>query len=122
MNSAVYELFEQAMRERRQIVCRYHGLPREICPIILGWGADGTARCLAYQFAGKSTRPMTTPDTRWRCLALAEVSDVQLRDGPWHSGGQHRADQKCVKIVDLDVNPDSPYQPRRRLPQSTEQT
>ena len=115
MNSAAYALFEQAMRARKQIVCRYQGLPREICPIILGWAADGTERCLAYQFGGRSTRPMTTPDTRWRCLALSEVTDVELREGPWHSGGQHRADQKCVRIVDLDVNPDSPYQPRRRL-------
>jgi hypothetical protein len=59
MNSPAYALFEQAMRERKQIVCRYQGLPREICPIILGWAADGTERCLAYQFGGESKRPAT---------------------------------------------------------------
>jgi hypothetical protein len=122
MNSSVYELFEQAMRERKQIVCRYHGLVREICPIVLGWSDSGEEKCLAYQFGGESTKPMTTPQTRWRCLTLTGVSDEQLRDGPWYAGIEHSQAQTCVKIVDLDVNPDSPYQPRRRLPQSTEQT
>ena len=114
MNSNTYELFEQAMRERKQVVCRYHGLLREICPIILGW-TNGEEKCLAYQFAGESTKPMTTPQSRWRCLRLAEVTDVQLREGPWLSGGEHGQAQTCVRIVDLDVNPDSSYHPRRRF-------
>ena len=37
------------------------------------------------------------------------VTDVQLRDGPWRSGGNHRRPQSCVDIVDVDVNPSSPY-------------
>jgi hypothetical protein len=46
---------------------------------------------------------------------LAKVSDVKLRDGPWHAGSRHTQPQGCVEEVDLDVNPDSPYQPKRLL-------
>ena len=52
---------------------------------------------------------------QWRCLWLAKVSDVQLRDGPWHEGDRHSQPQGCVEKVDLDVNPSSPYNPKRRL-------
>ncbi len=34
--SAVYVVFAQAMRERKQIICSYDGYVREICPVILG--------------------------------------------------------------------------------------
>jgi hypothetical protein len=36
MPSSKYALFEQAMRTGKQVVCVYKGLPREVCPIILG--------------------------------------------------------------------------------------
>ena len=51
----------------------------------------------------------------WKCLSLAKVSDVQLREGPWYAGDSHTQRQGCVKVVDLDVNPASPYNPKRRL-------
>jgi hypothetical protein len=38
-----------------------------------------------------------------------------LRDGPWHAGDSHNQPQGCVDVVDLDVNPASPYNPKRRL-------
>jgi hypothetical protein len=40
---------------------------------------------------------------------------VHLRDGPWRGGDRHTRPQGCVEDVDLDVNPTSPYNPRRRL-------
>jgi hypothetical protein len=52
---------------------------------------------------------------RWKCLTLDKVSDVQLRDGPLHAGDRHTAPQTCINTVDLDANPDSPYNPRRKL-------
>jgi len=55
------------------------------------------------------------PGGQWRCLFLSKVSDVALRDGPWHSGSSHTQPQGCVEIVDLDVNPASPYKPKRPL-------
>src|SRR5438034_8485503 len=52
--SETYRLFEQAMLQRKQIVCVYKGERRELCPIILGH-SQGEERALTYQFAGGST-------------------------------------------------------------------
>ena len=48
-------------------------------------------------------------------LRLAEVTDIVLRDGPWHAGGSHSTAQHCMKMVEYDVNPSSPYSPVFRL-------
>ena len=113
MASANYELFEDAMRSRKQILCVYGGYLRELCPIILGH-SQGLEKALTFQFGGQSKSGLP-PGGEWRCLRLSKVSDVELRDGPWHAGSSHTQPQGCVEIVDFDVNPSSPYKPKRRL-------
>ncbi len=113
MPSSAYKLFEQAMTSRKQIHCTYNGRPRELCPIILGY-SQGQEKALTYQLGGQSTKGLP-PGGQWRCLWLSKVSNVHLRDGPWDSGDRHNQPQGCVEIVDLDVNPASPYNPKRRL-------
>jgi hypothetical protein len=115
--SAVYRLFAQAMRERKQILCTYGGRQRELCPIILGH-AQGQEKALIFQFGSDGARGLP-PGGEWRCLWLAKVGDVSLRDGPWHAGDSHRRPQGCVETVDLDINPQSPYAPKRRLAAAT---
>jgi hypothetical protein len=112
MPSSNYRLFEQAMRMRKQIVCMYDGYRRELCPIILGH-SQGEEKALSFQFDGHSKSGLPRGG-EWRCLRLAKVSAVQLRDGPWLSGSSHTQPQGCVELVDLDVNPLSPYRPKRR--------
>lgn len=111
--SSIYELFEQAMTTRKQILCTYNGRPRELCPIILGH-SQGQEKALTFQFGGQSEKGLP-PGGQWRCLWLSKVRNVRLRDGPWHAGDRHDQPQDCVEIVDLDVNPASPYNPERRL-------
>jgi hypothetical protein len=110
--SDTYRHFAPAMRGRQQILCLYQGHPRELCPIILGHSGEGEEKALAYQFAGGSNSGLP-PGGEWRCLFLAKVREAALRDGPWHSGSSHSQPQGCVEIVDLDVNPASPYKPKR---------
>jgi hypothetical protein len=111
--SSAYKLFEQAMASRKQILCTYNGRSRELCPIILG-RSQGQEKALTYQFGGESEKGLP-PGGQWRCLWLSRVGNITLRDGPWHAGDSHNRPQDCVEIVDLDVNPASPYSPRRRL-------
>jgi len=111
--SAVYKLFEQAMIHRKQILCTYRGHHRELCPIILGH-SKGREKALTYQFGGQSNTDLP-PGGQWRCLWLSEVRDVRLHDGSWHVGNRHNQPQGCVEMVDLDINPESPYSPKRRL-------
>jgi hypothetical protein len=113
MPSSTYRLFADAMAARKQILCVYDGYPRELCSIVLGH-SKGQEVALVYQFAGGSKSGLP-PEGEWKCLHLSKISDARLRDGPWYTGSSHTRAQACVEIVDLDVNPSSPYNPRRRL-------
>jgi hypothetical protein len=113
MASANYELFEEAMRGRKQVLCVYGGYLRELCPIILGH-SQGQEKALTYQFGGQSKSGLP-PGGEWRCLWLSKVSDVRLRDGQWFAGSSHTRPQGCVGVVDLDVNTSSPYRPKRPI-------
>jgi hypothetical protein len=113
MPSAVHALLLEAMREQRPVACTYQGYAREICPIMLGrTGLEEKA--LVFQFGGTTSQgPIGKPD--WKCFKLAEISDARLIDGHWHAGTEHSAAQHCMKMVEYDVNPDSPYSPAFRL-------
>jgi hypothetical protein len=113
MPSQIYELFVQAIAERQQIFCTYDGYPRELCPHILGH-TKGQEVALAYQFGGQSKRGLP-PGGEWRCFYLAKVRNALLHDGPWHARSSHTQRQPCVETVDIDVNPPSPYSPRRQV-------
>jgi len=112
MASATYRLFAQALRAKKQIACVYGGYRRELCPIVLGH-SDRAEKVLAFQVGGDSSSGPPA-DGEWRCLWLAKVERATLNDGPWKSGDSHTQPQGCVKIVDLDANPASPYRPKRR--------
>lgn len=111
--SETYRLFEQAMDQGKQIVCVYEGYYRQLCPIILGH-TRGEEKALTYQFDGEGKSDLPSGG-QWKCLWLSKVSNVQLIDGPSHSGTMQARPQSCVEVVDLDVNPESPYSPKRRL-------
>ena len=112
MASVTYRLFEQAMRDKKPIACMYDGYPRAICPIILGH-SDGAEKALAYQFDGSSSDGPVHGD--WKCFYLSKVRNAEIVDGPWRSGNSHKTSQTCVKDVDLDINPNSPFNPKRKL-------
>jgi hypothetical protein len=80
----------------------YGGHYRELCPHIIGH-TGSEEKVLAFQFGGSSSSKLP-PGGEWRCLVLANVTDVRLRDGPWRAGGSHRQQQRCVEDIDLDVN------------------
>jgi hypothetical protein len=113
MASPAYKQFAQAMAMKKQIVCEYKGFTRELCPVILGY-TRGKERALTFQVGGQSKSGLP-PNGEWRCLWLEEVDNLRLREGPWRAGDRHTQPQGCVEEVDLDVNPASPYNPRRRL-------
>jgi hypothetical protein len=100
--SATYSTIRQALRRRQQIVFIYHGKPRAACPIVLGYSADGSEALSAYQVAGESSGGRALPG--WRCFRLAEIGDLETRDGEWREGDSHKQPQACVRFVDVDVN------------------
>lgn len=113
MGSPVYELFVRAMMEERQVACVLKRRPRVLSIIILGH-TDGEERALTWQTGGESTKPLP-PGGAWRNAALSEVTDARLLDGKARRGTRKSGKQLWITDVDLDVNPDSPYHPRRQL-------
>jgi hypothetical protein len=111
MTSPAYRFFRDAIVARRPIACDYQGLYRELCPHVLGH-TKGEEVVLAFQFAGDSSKGLP-PGGEWKCLRLAKVANARLSDGPWRTGASHRQAQSCVQVVEYDVNPASPYKPRR---------
>jgi uncharacterized protein len=110
-HSETFGLLHRAILNRMQVVMRYKGELREICPYVLGH-KNGRETLLAYQFGGASRRSGSIPN--WRCFDLAEVQSPALRQGPWHGSAAHRTKQRCVDVIYVDVNTQVPNQPGRR--------
>ena len=113
--TTTYDLFAQAIAGRKQVSCTYDGHPRKLCVHILGHNKAGHEVALIFQFGGRSSQGLH-PGGEWRCLHLSKVTAPELHDGPWRGGSSHRRPQACVDVVDLDVNPSSPYRPKRGQP------
>src|SRR5712671_3003923 len=57
MPSTTYTLFRSAILGEQQVVCRYDGRVRELCPHIIGTNKRGEEVVLAWQFGGESPGP-----------------------------------------------------------------
>ncbi len=114
MPSAAHALFLEAMRAQRPLACLYQGHRREICPVMLGrTGLEEKA--LVFQFGGTSSGGAVPRPGQWKCFRLTEVRDPVLIEGNWHAGTSHTSASSCMKMVEYDVNPNSPYNPAFRL-------
>jgi hypothetical protein len=61
---------------------------------------------LSYQYGGDSEsglKPAGSSDN-WRCLAVENLSQVELLDGPWQTADNHSRPQTCIEEVELDVD------------------
>lgn len=97
----VYDLLRHAIENKLQVVCDYSGHRREMCPHVLG-RKNGRQRILGYQFAGGSGSGLP-PDGEWRCMVINSMSNVQVREGEWHTGSNHTRPQTCVEEIDAEV-------------------
>lgn len=107
-----YELFRQAILEGKQVLFTYKGHRRETCPHVIGT-KSGLEKVLTFQFAGGSSTGLPEGG-EWRCLFISEASDVELRDGDWHSGQVKGVrPQSCVDEVDVEIllDDDGDYTP-----------
>ena len=105
MVSQKYMIIRQAILNKQQIVAEYHGKIRRLCPHAIGY-TNGKEYALFYQFEGGSnSRPIdkTDPTKNWRCLNIADIVDLYVVSGKWHTAPNHTRPQKCIKDVDLEV-------------------
>ncbi len=78
-----------------------------MCPHAIGLGPSGNEQALCFQFAGTSSQGDAglLPDRdRWRCLSIAGLSEIEVRDGDWHTADNHSARNSCIADLDLEVD------------------
>ena len=95
-----------AIVHRRPIAALYRGRRRLLCPHRLGWNKHRRLQVLCYQYGGDSEsglKPAGASDN-WRCLAVENLSQGELLDGPWQTAENHSRPQTCIESVELDVD------------------
>ena len=103
--SEVYDLLRLAAAHRQPVAAIYDGLPRLLCPQVLGRKA-GRLRALCYQFGGSSRSGLTMVSQRvggWRCLAVERLGEVELRAEAWHTEPRSPR-QTCIDEIDFDAD------------------
>jgi hypothetical protein len=112
MSASVRALKQAHTRIRAAIIHRCpiaalcRGRRRLLCPHLLGWNRHRRVQVLCYQYGGDSEsglRPARASDN-WRCLAVENLSHVELLDGPWQTAENHSRPQTCIEEVELDVD------------------
>jgi len=95
-----------AIIHRRPIAALYRGRTRLLCPHRLGWNRHRRLQVLCYQYGGDSESGLhpTDPSENWRCLAVENLSQVELLDAPWQAPENHSRPQNCIEEVELDVD------------------
>ena len=104
MPSQTYNTIREAIAKKQQVVATYNGYIREMCPHVIGY-KDGKEQALFYQFAGESSSgPIVDgSEKNLRCIPIAGLSNISVRDGDWHTSTNHSRRQTCVDRVDLEV-------------------
>ena len=101
----IYLLLRLAAARRQPVTAVYDGLPRLLCPHVLG-RKSGRLHGLFYQFGGTSRSTLSIGSEGkggWRCLAVEKLSQVELRADAWHTEPRSRR-QTCSDEVDFDTD------------------
>jgi len=95
-----------AIVRRRPIAALYRGRQRLLCPHLLGWNRKRRLQVLCYQYGGDSETGLqpAAPSENWRCLAVENLGQVELLDGPWQTAQNRSRPQTCIEDVELDVD------------------
>jgi len=96
-----FEILKQAILEKKQVTGYYDGYVREMCPHVIGW-KKGVHNVLSYQFAGESKTGLP-PGGDWKCMHVDGLSNLALRNGPWHTRDDHSEPQRCVDEIEAEV-------------------
>jgi hypothetical protein len=99
-------LMRVAAARKQPIAAIYDGLPRLLCPHLLGRNKEGRLRALCYQFGGESgsgLRMAAQGMGDWRCIAVDKLSQVALWAGAWCTEPRSNR-QHCVQEVEFDAD------------------
>lgn len=105
MQSEAYKLVRDAVCNKMQVVATYDGYRRELCPHKIGW-KNGKPQALFYQFAGHTSSGEIKVPTAgsWKCMAIAKLQDVSVREGEWYTGEIKYGNGDCIDDIDVEVD------------------
>ena len=111
----IYRIVRTAVENRRPISALYHELPRLFCPHRLGRNKEGQLRVLCYQFGGESASGLEPPGSpgNWRCIALDQLSYIELWNGAWQTAPNHSRIASCIADVDVDAEDHPDREPQQ---------
>ena len=92
-------LLRDAIENTKQIKAIARDLPRTFCPHILGT-LNGHWYVVVWQFEGYSN---SGDLPNWRRFGLDELSEIEVRDGPWHPGVRRRRRHRTFPIDHVDT-------------------
>jgi hypothetical protein len=111
----IYALLRTAAAGKQPVAAVYDGLPRWLCPHVLGRNKEGRLRAFCYQFGGSSGSGLRMgPEglSGWRCIAVDKLSQVELRTGAWRTES-HSGRQSCVEEIDFDADAQAGDSPQK---------
>ena len=99
-----YQLIRSAIEKKQQITAIYNGHYRELCPHAIGT-KNGKEQAMCFRFGGSGSKGPVIHDStdNWRCIEIAKLRDVAIRDGEWHTAANHSTAQTCIDSIDLEV-------------------
>lgn len=99
VTSVEFDFIQVAMQSTRALGAIYQGRRREFCAHELGFDKQGQEKVLVYQYAGTSSKgdiaALPSKD-RWRCLFVADLSDLVAIEYPWQTGPNRGAGNTCM--------------------------
>ncbi len=104
--SFTYQIVQQAIIEKHQVIADYGGYLTEMCPHVIG-RKKGREQALFYQFDGDSKSgldPAPESPKNWLCIPIDGLSGVSTQAGIWHTAPNHSRPQTCVDEIDVEVS------------------
>jgi hypothetical protein len=99
-----YDLIKQAIQNRQCVTCNYKGHIRKLTPHVIGTKGS-VPQALFYQYAGGSSSGLNEedPTKNWRCMPIAEITDLTINNDSFQTADNHSVKQTCVDNIDLEV-------------------
>ena len=106
IKTATYFKIRDAIVSKQQVIGRYNGFYRELCPHAIGYNKAGGEQALFYQFGGYSSsgKIVNGSPFNWRCIPLNNFEVLEIRKGEFYTSHNHSQPQTCIKFVDVEVN------------------
>lgn len=106
MTTPEYDLIRRAIEEGKQVIATYHGRLREMSPHALGRNKDDREQAHFYQFGGESNSGVIVEGSpaNWRCMAVSELSEIELRDGDLFTADNHSVPSNCLVLIEYEID------------------